>query len=755
LLIAFLFLTIAPLAVNAWLVVSRTSQEMRQATQDRLQAIVTLKTAQIDGWLAHQEQALAQVSAELAARPATTTLLQAAPGTPASEGQAAAAEVRTILEAALARQPGFRSFALARPADEGEPLLEVTTSRPTTATLPTRRVAPIPGPEGLDESRPAGLLVGYLDPDLLVTLVANTPDLGPTGRAYLVAPGGQSLWPASAPSGLIHSPGIDAALSGAHGSAMYQDYQGRPVVGAYGWLPSLGAAIIVEQPQREAFAPADDLAALLLANTLVVALLTTLLAAVIIRRITRPIVVLTTRAVQIADGDFWQTVPVDRRDEIGILARAFNIMTEELRQLYENLEGIVTERTRQLREANRQLQHYTMRLALSAEIGRIATSILDQGALLRQVTDLIRGSYELSYVGVFLLDEPGQCATLYSHASEGLWDRSVPAQTPVGDVTPVGQATADGHPHLLRLAPTHAELAIPLQTRQRVLGVLDLWSNNPDAFSDIDIRAFQSLGDQISVAIENARAYAQEQETTRRLRQLDDLRMQSMGSMSHELTTALNSIIGFSRLILKGVDGPLTDMQRTDVAAIHQSGRHLVGMLDHVLDLVDLERGILTLDRQLLGTNALIEDVLTTMHTLPGGPIVTTSGVVSPHLPAVLGDGKRLRQVLIHLIAEAGQMAEMVTISADAPGSPGDESGQQHVRIRVTGLPNPDLAALPAELAASANGVAWDDKGASLGVALSKRIVELHGGQFWTQPTAGEGWAYVILLPVAPSADGA
>jgi len=732
LLTAFLLLTLVPLGANAWLVVNHTNHEMRQATQDRLSAIVTLKTAQIDGWLAGQERNLAQVSAKLAATPATATLFQN------PSDATAATEVQAILRAALDQHSSFQAFHLLRPGGEADPLLVVTATDPTT-TLAIQRAVPVPGSGG----ERMGQLVGYLNPAPLVALVVDTPALSPSGRAYLVAPSGQAFWLASASAEPLHSPGIEAALSGTRGSALYTDYQGQPVVGAYDWHPSLGLAIIVEQPQSEAFAPAENLAALLIANTLVVALLTTLLAAVIIRRITRPIVTLTMRAVQIADGDFWQTVPVDRRDEIGILAQAFNIMAAELCQFYDNLQGIVAERTRQIREANRQLQHYTARLTLSAEVGRIATSILDPDTLLEEVTTLIHDSYEFSYVGIFLLDETSQQVTLRSSAGPNIEGWALPAQTLVGDETPIGQAAADGQSHLVRLAPTYVECAIPLRTGQQTLGVLDLWAHNPDAFSENDVRVLQSLGDQISVAIVNANAYAQARETTRKLRQLERLRVQSLGSMSHELATALNSIIGFSRLILKGVDGPLTDLQRTDLTAIHQSGHHLLSMMDNVLDLVDLERGTLVLDIKPLDISNLIEGVLTTMQALSTDEIVPLRGVVGPDLPTVLGDSARLRQVLIHLIAEAAESAETVMLSAHTS----NRSGQTGVLFRIVGLSDHATPPLPTVPAASADGVVWDEEGASLGLALSKRIIELHGGRMWTQPAPRGSRVYVLLLP--------
>jgi len=737
LLIVFLLLAIVPLGVNTWLVVNHTNQEMRQATQERLSAIATLKAVQIDHWLAIQEQRLTQVSVRLAAASATAVLFQSAPNTPAYA--AAAEETRVILQTALAQYDGFRALRLERSATGNEVLLAVEAVAPATMPRGVCRTVPIPGPAG-DSS---GWLAGELDLAPLIRLVADTPTLNSAGRVYLVTPAGQTLGLDTHLTESVDSPGIAAALAGGQGSALYIDHAGQPVVGAYAWNDSLGLAIIVEQPQREAFAPADNLAALLIANTLVVALLTTLLAAVVIRRITRPIIRLTTRAVQIADGDFWQTVPVDRRDEIGILAQAFNVMATELCQFYDNLQSIVAERTRQLQEANRQLQHYTARLALSAEVGRVATAILDPDTLLEKVTQLIHDSYSLSYVGIGLLDETGQQVILRARAGNGIGDGAVPTRTPVGDETPIGRAAAAGEPCMVRLVPTHVELAIPLRSGQRNLGVLDLWADNPDAFSTSDIRVLQSLGDQISVAIVNAQTYAQERATVHKLRQLERLRMQSLGSMSHELATALNSIIGFSRLILKGVDGPLTDLQRTDLTAIHQSGHHLLSMLDNVLDLVELERGTLTLARERLDVNNLIEEVIAS--TAPAGAVngqlVTRPGHLSPAQPIILGDGPRLRQVLIHLIAEAAESAETVVISTRTEG--------QQVLVYIAGQPDDAQPPIPVQAGAASDGVIWDTEGASLGVALSKRIVELHEGRMWTPPTTGRQRSYVLAFPAA------
>ena len=154
-----------------------------------------------------------------------------------------------------------------------------------------------------------------------------------------------------------------------------EEYTSHVLEGGTGWLEKeLGRHI-------EMLAREDDLAAMLIGSTLAVALLTAVLAAVITRQLTRPIVRLTMSAVKIAGGDLEQTVELNRRDEIGILARAFNIMTAELRSLYASLEQKVDERTQQLTDVNRELRYKAMQLRLSAEVGRVATSIIDPDLL--------------------------------------------------------------------------------------------------------------------------------------------------------------------------------------------------------------------------------------------------------------------------------------------------------------------------------------------------------------------------------------
>jgi signal transduction histidine kinase len=128
-------------------------------------------------------------------------------------------------------------------------------------------------------------------------------------------------------------------------------------------------------------------------------------------------------------------------------------------------------------------------------------------------------------------------------------------------------------------------LAVPLRIADNLLGSLVL--RHGATFEQEELPPLQSLADTFAVAIENARAFDMEREALSKLERLETRRAEFLGEMSHELSTALNSIIGFSHLMLKEVEGPLTDMQRSDLTFINRNGTHLLSLLDGLLDVMD------------------------------------------------------------------------------------------------------------------------------------------------------------------------
>ncbi len=200
------------------------------------------------------------------------------------------------------------------------------------------------------------------------------------------------------------------------------------------------------------------------------------------------------------------------------------------------------------------------------------------------------------------------------------------------------------------LPETQAEAAIPLRVSGRTVGVIDIQSTQINAFSQDDMSVLQSLADQIAIAIDNADSYARSQQLIKELQEVDLLKSQFLANMSHELRTPLNSIIGFSRVILKGIDGPVTDMQQQDLTAIYNSGQHLLGLINDILDLARIEAGKMELNFEEVRLAEMVTSVLSTAKGLVKEKPVQLVSKIPEDMPTVRGDTMRVRQVLLNLI---------------------------------------------------------------------------------------------------------
>jgi signal transduction histidine kinase len=265
------------------------------------------------------------------------------------------------------------------------------------------------------------------------------------------------------------------------------------------------------------------------------------------RSIADPIVDLADTATQISGGDLERTARVDRQDEIGALAEAFNSMTAQLRDLISSLENRVEERTRALQRANTALKQRALQLQTSAQVGREITSILDIDVLLPRVVETIREAFGYYVVQVYLLDRNTQELVLRASSQ----DRRLEHRRLQLDGAGINLAAARSgeavlandvsyYPGFLpdrQLPETRSELAIPLRLGNQVIGTLDVHNALVGAFTEEDIVAIQSLGDQIVVAIENAHLYDQSrelavlEERTRLARDLHDSVTQSLYSL--------------------------------------------------------------------------------------------------------------------------------------------------------------------------------------------------------------------------------
>jgi GAF domain-containing protein/HAMP domain-containing protein len=279
-----------------------------------------------------------------------------------------------------------------------------------------------------------------------------------------------------------------------------------------------GWGVIVQQPIEDLLAPVRRLRTGAWITIGIGAALLLLLVSMAIRQVLRPVDALTGTATAIAAGDLQRVAPVESEDEVGSLARAFNSMTEQLRGLIGGLEQQVADRTQEL-------ERRTAYLEATAEIGQAATSILERERLIRQVVDLIRDRFDLYYVGLFLLDEFSEWAVLQAgtgEAGQALVSRG--HRIPVGEGM-IGWAIAHGQARVAELAgadavrlatpelpETRSEAALPLRSREQVLGALTVQHTEPGAFDEDTMAVLQTMADQVAVALDNASLFAESRE---------------------------------------------------------------------------------------------------------------------------------------------------------------------------------------------------------------------------------------------------
>jgi len=245
---------------------------------------------------------------------------------------------------------------------------------------------------------------------------------------------------------------------------------------------------------------------------------------VTIRSIARPVERLTEATARLAAGHLDERVPVERVDEFGRLAVAFNKMAKELQAYTSRLGERVAERTRELQEANYALQRRAVLLEASAEVGRAITSVFDIDELLRRTVNLIRERFGFYHAGIFLLDETGEWAVLREATGEaGERMKAQGHRLRVGETSMVGWTALHRQPRIALdvgedavhfdnplLPYTRSEVTLPLAVGDRLLGVLDVQSTEEAAFDEDDVRALQNMADQIAIALENARRLSKE-----------------------------------------------------------------------------------------------------------------------------------------------------------------------------------------------------------------------------------------------------
>ncbi len=421
----------------------------------------------------------------------------------------------------------------------------------------------------------------------------------------------------------------------------------------------------------------------------------------------------------------------------------------------------ITERKKS-EEAIRRRNEY---LAASAEISRLVTSTLDLNTIFARTVNLVNERFGFYHAGIFIVEETGFNAVLREATGEAGREMKERKHTlQVNEKSIVGKVTMDGQAVIVNdvtenpthkfnplLPETRAEAAIPLRIGSRIIGALDIQSKAAGAFTEDDIAVLQTLADQVAVAIDNARSFELSQQAVMEMRELDRMKSQFLANMSHELRTPLNSIIGFSRVIIKGIDGPVTELQQQDLTAIYNSGQHLLGLINDVLDLSKIEAGKMELAFDEVNIADITNSVLSTMSGLIKDKPIQMQRSIQPNLPTVRADAIRIRQVMINLLSNAAKFTDEGAITVEVALKPGT-GGRNEVNVSVTdtgpGIAHQDQAKLFQPFSQVDDSPTRKTGGTGLGLSICQHIINMHGGKIWVESGIGQGSTFHFTLPL-------
>ncbi len=300
-------------------------------------------------------------------------------------------------------------------------------------------------------------------------------------------------------------------------------------------------------------------------------------------------------------------------------------------------------------------------------------------------------------------------------------------------------------------------MAMPLLYGGDVEGVVEVVHTGPiGGLGPVEMELFGAILTAAASALQSARLYELQRQTAERLAEVDRLKSQFLANMSHELRTPLNSIIGFSRVILKGIDGPLTDLQSQDLSSINSAGNHLLGLINDILDMARIEAGKMELVLDEVDLHDTINGVMSTTVALVKEKPVRLIQDVAPALPRVRADSMRVRQVLLNLLANASKFTDSgtITLRARPVEAVGPYSGRLEPFVEISvidtggGIAPEDMPKLFEPFSQVDASPTRKAGGTGLGLSICRQLVDLHSGRIWAESELGQGSTFTFILPV-------
>ncbi len=619
-------------------------------------------------------------------------------------------------------------------------------------------------------SEEAGITVAEVNLKFIWDVISRIK-IGDKGLAYAIDSRGRliahpDISQVLQKSDLSDLPQVKAALEAKSGSegervSIARNLQGHEVLAAFASIPSLGWHVFVEQPSEEAFAPLYESlkrTGILLLGGLVLSILAGLFLA---RRMVEPIRAVQAGAERIGAGNLDQAIEVHTGDELETLADQFNTMAQRLKDSYTGLEQKVDERTRELSET---LEQQT---ATSEILSVISNSPTDVQPVFDAIVHSALRLFEGHLIAVVLVDgerlqRPAIASAARHPDAHEMYPMPLDRETLAGraildrkfmhvaDITDEPDMPERGRA-LAEKIGFRAAMIAPMMRENTVIGAIAVTRSAIGYFTDKQAALLKTFADQAVIAIENVRLFNEIQDKSRQLEVANQHKSEFLANMSHELRTPLNAIIGFSEVLQEKMFGEMNEKQSEYINDIHGSGKHLLSLINDILDLSKVEAGRMELDLATFNVPEAIDNALTLIKERAGRHGIDLQATVAPEITEIKGDERKVKQILLNLLSNAVKFTPeggRITVAA----KPSDNMIEVSVTDTGIGIAPEDCAAVFEEFRQVGTDYTKKAEGTGLGLALTRKFVELHGGKIWVTSEVGKGSTFAFTLPVEAAA---
>ena len=335
------------------------------------------------------------------------------------------------------------------------------------------------------------------------------------------------------------------------------------------------------------------------------------------------------------------------------------------------------------------------------------------------------------------------------HLGEGATGRAATMRAPVqvSDISNEQDFTrARARPLLIRLG-YRSLLSVPLLREHQIMGALTVWRRQAGEFRPEVVNLLQTFATQSALAIQNARLFREIEEKSREIEAANRHKSEFLANMSHELRTPLNAIIGFSEVLGERMFGELNEKQAEYTEDILSSGRHLLSLINEILDLSKVEAGRMELELATFDLPLAIDNARTFVRERATKHGINLAVTIDERLGDFVGDERKIKQILLNLLSNAVKFTPeggRIGISARQA----DGSVEISVSDTGIGISPEDQAKIFEEFRQVGGDYAHKREGTGLGLTLAKKFVELHGGRIWVESEAGKGSKFTFTLPI-------